>query len=347
MSQNKILPYHSINELQEFLSNNPYSSLFFIVDHKVAALHSDYLAGLSVDCPIFSFIIKGSEVSKSIESVNTIWKELLKNNIHKNALIVNLGGGTICDIGGFVAATYKRGIHFINIPTTLLAMIDAAIGGKNGINVNHIKNAVGTIQLPQRVFKDVSFLTTLPHLELMSGFGELIKYALIGNVSLWNELQDIPQININSLEFEWISNAANYKNQIVEEDLYDEGKRHLLNFGHTIGHALESYYLTKKRKLSHGHAVALGICCESWISHLHQFISKEEAIAIRDFISRHYFIPRVPNEDFELIFNLVLNDKKNRADFINVSLLSAIGKGIPDQSTNEQEIKESLAFLFM
>ena len=347
MSQNKILPYHSINELQEFLSKKPYSSLFFIVDNQVAALHPNYPAGLSVDCPIFSLIIKGSEVSKNIESVFTIWKELLKNNIPKNALIVNLGGGTICDIGGFVAATYKRGIHFVNIPTTLLAMIDAAIGGKNGINVNHIKNAVGTIQLPQKVFKDESFLTSLPHRELMSGFGELIKYALIGDVSLWNELQDIPKINLNSIQFEWINKAANYKNNIVEEDLYDEGKRHVLNFGHTIGHALESYYLTRKRKLSHGHAVALGICCESWLSHLHQLISKEEAIAIRDFISRHYFIPRVPSEDFELIYKIVLNDKKNRADFINITLLSAIGKGIPDQSTNEEEIKESLTFLFM
>jgi len=346
MFQNNIPPNNSIHELQKFISKNKYACLFIIFDDQVATLHPHYFSGLLADCPIFRYIIKGSELSKNIRSVSSIWKELLTNNVPKNALIVNLGGGTICDIGGFVATTYKRGTHFINIPTTLLAMLDAAIGGKNGINVGNIKNAVGTIQLPQRVFTDPQFLHTLPQREIMSGFGELIKYALIGDEFLWDELQHIQKIDLDSIQYEWICKAANYKKKIVDEDLYDEGKRHVLNFGHTIGHALESFCLTKKKKLSHGHAVALGICCESWISYLHHLISKKEAITIKDFISRHYVIPKLTIDDFELIYKIAENDKKNATTFINVTLLSSIGKGLADQSANEKEIKESLAFLF-
>jgi 3-dehydroquinate synthase len=347
MDLSDIKTYPSKSELQEFLMKNNFSSLFFIVDHKVSETHPHCLTELITDCPVFSYKIKGGENGKNIKSVTAIWKEMLKDNIDKDALIVNLGGGKICDIGGFVAATYKRGVRFVNIPTTLLAMLDAAIGGKNGVNVGNIKNAVGTIQLPQRVFTDPYFLGTLPQREIMSGFGELIKYALIGDKLLWEELRELKKINCHAIQYEWITKAANYKKKIVEEDLFDERKRHILNFGHTIGHALESYCLIKKKRLSHGHAVALGICCEAWLSYLHNYITQEDAVDIKEYIIHHFDIPELDYDDFASIYELCKNDKKNSGKLINVSLLSTIGKGIPDQQTNEEEIKESLAFLFI
>ena len=347
MNLSNIKNYRSKSELQEFLIKNNFSSLFFIIDHKVSEKHPDFLTDLITNTPLFSYIIKGDESGKNIESVTDIWKEMLKNNIDKNALIVNLGGGRICDIGGFVAATYKRGIRFVNIPTTLLAMIDAAIGGKNGLNVGNIKNAVGTIHLPQKVFTDPYFLVTLTQYEIMNGFGELIKYALIGDEILWENLQEIKKFDLNTLQYEWITKTANYKKKIVAEDLFDERKRHILNFGHTIGHALESYCLIKKKEISHGHAVALGICCEAWLSYRHNYLSKEEAVDIKKYIIRYFDIPELDHDDFAYIYELCKNDKKNSGKLINVSLLSTIGKGIPDQLTNENEIKESLAFLFL
>lgn len=331
--------------LEYFIRLKQYSALFIIADKNACKKNPDYFTNLDIEIPVLVFPLKGGESCKNIRTATAIWKEMLKSGIDKDALLINFGGGSICDIGGFVASTYKRGLEMINIPTTLLAMIDAAIGGKNGINLKGIKNVAGTFYLPVKVLIETEFMKTLSKKELLSGYGELLKYALIANSELWNELINLNHINSHSIQMEWISEAIDFKNSIVGEDVTDTGKRHILNFGHTTGHALESYFYHKKEKITHGHAVALGICCEAYISYLQNFISLKKVEIIKKHIKSIYLIPSINPADFETIAALCLFDKKNTDKKINVTLLKNIGQSIHNQITNKEEIIKSLEFL--
>ena len=274
--------------------------------------------------------IKSGEENKNINTCNFIWEQLTKYNFDRNSLLINLGGGVIGDMGGFCASTYKRGIDFIQIPTTLLAMVDASIGGKLGINFNVLKNQIGIFSYPKTVLINPLFLETLPDNQLKSGFAEVVKHALISDRNLWNRLR-----NTSFEEQNWeeiIETSIQIKNKIVLSDPLEKGERKKLNFGHTFGHAIESYYLEKGTSILHGEAVFMGILLEIEISSL----SDLEKSEIKKYILSSFSLPHCPNKS-DLI-KYLKNDKKNSDGKISFSLLNKIGNCTIDNLFSEDEL---------
>ena len=261
--------------------------------------------------------IKSGEEYKNISTCSFIWEQLTINNFDRNALLINLGGGVIGDIGGFCAATYKRGLEFIHIPTTLLAMVDASVGGKLGIDFKGFKNQIGLFNNPKAVFISSEFLETLEESELKSGFAEVVKHALISDNSLWVKIKNTP---FTDLDWEDITDTSvQIKNKIVLADPFEKGERKKLNFGHTFGHAIESYYLEKRTPISHGEAVFMGMILEAEISDLSETNKNE----IKNYILSNFALPYTPNKTY--LHKFLLNDKKNQNEKINFTLLNGIG----------------------
>ena len=261
--------------------------------------------------------IKSGEEYKNISTCSFIWEQLTINNFDRNALLINLGGGVIGDMGGFCAATYKRGLEFIHIPTTLLAMVDASVGGKLGIDFKGFKNQIGLFNNPKAVLISPEFLETLAENELKSGFSEVVKHALISDNSLWVKLKNTP---FNELDWESIINTSvQIKNKIVLADPFEKGERKKLNFGHTFGHAIESYYLEKGTPISHGEAVFMGMILETEISDLSETNKNE----IKNYILSNFALPYTPKKSS--LHKFLINDKKNQDVKINFTLLNGIG----------------------
>jgi 3-dehydroquinate synthase len=261
--------------------------------------------------------IKSGEEYKNISTCNLIWEQLTINNFDRNSLLINLGGGVIGDMGGFCAATYKRGLEFIHIPTTLLAMVDASVGGKLGIDFKGFKNQIGLFNNPKAVLISPEFLETLAENELKSGFAEVVKHALISDNSLWVKLKNTP---FNELDWESIINTSvQIKNKIVLADPFEKGERKKLNFGHTFGHAIESYYLEKGTPISHGEAVFMGMILETEISDLSETNKNE----IKNYILSNFALPYTPKKSS--LHKFLINDKKNQDGKINFTLLNGIG----------------------
>ena len=261
--------------------------------------------------------IKSGEEYKNISTCNFIWEQLTINNFDRNSLLINLGGGVIGDMGGFCAATYKRGLDFIHIPTTLLAMVDASVGGKLGIDFKGFKNQIGLFNNPKAVLISPEFLETLAESELKSGFSEVVKHALISDNSLWVKLKNTP-----FTDFDWgdiIDTTVQIKNKIVLADPFEKGERKKLNFGHTFGHAIESYYLEKGTPISHGEAVFMGMILETEISDLPETQKKE----IKNYILSNFALPYTPKKSN--LHKFLINDKKNQDGKINFTLLNRIG----------------------
>ena len=261
--------------------------------------------------------IKSGEEYKNISTCNFIWEQLTINNFDRNSLLINLGGGVIGDMGGFCAVTYKRGLEFIHIPTTLLAMVDASVGGKLGIDFKGFKNQIGLFHNPKVVLISTEFLDTLDESELKSGFAEVIKHALILDNPLWLKLK-----NTTFTDLDWediINHSVQIKNKIILEDPFEKGERKKLNFGHTFGHAIESYYLEKGTPISHGEAIFMGMILETGISNL----SENEKNEIKDYIISNFALPYTPKKTY--LHKFLINDKKNQDGKINFTLLSEIG----------------------
>ena len=274
--------------------------------------------------------IQSGEENKNISTCNFIWEQLSKNNFDRNALLINLGGGVIGDIGGFCASTYKRGIDFVQIPTTLLAMVDASVGGKLGIDFDGLKNQVGLFVNPKIVIINPEFLKTLDKNQLVFGFSEVVKHALIADKEFWNTILETPfdKLNWNYI----IEKSVQIKNNIVLNDPREKGERKKLNFGHTFGHAIESYYLQKGTPVFHGQAIALGMLLESKMSDLTE-IEKGE---ITEFILSNFTLPYNPAKN--KLIQFLLNDKKNKAGKINFSLLEGIGNCSIDNLFSANEL---------
>ncbi|WP_185858080.1 3-dehydroquinate synthase [Blattabacterium cuenoti] len=276
--------------------------------------------------------IKSGEKEKNIYTCIQICKNLEKFKATRKSLIINLGGGVITDIGGFVASIFKRGLRFINIPTTLLGMVDAAIGYKTGINLDSIKNEIGSFYIPEFLIIDTHFLKTLPDSEIFSGMAEMFKHGLISDKNFWRQMTQI-QINkenfiINKNEWtDFIHQSILIKQKIVDQDPKEKGLRKILNFGHTIGHALESYFMDKN-KIKHGIAVIMGIIYESWISYKINGLSLSDYKEIKSTL--YPLCPIIKNKISDLIINQLLlimeHDKKNEKNKIQFSLLKEIGK---------------------
>jgi len=261
--------------------------------------------------------IKSGEEYKNISTCNFIWEQLTINNFDRNSLLINLGGGVIGDMGGFCAATYKRGIEFLHIPTTLLAMVDASVGGKLGIDFKGFKNQIGLFNNPKAVLISPEFLETLAESELKSGFAEVVKHALISDNSLWVKLKNTPFTDLDWEDI--IDTSVQIKNKIVLADPFEKGERKKLNFGHTIGHAIESYYLEKGTPISHGEAVFMGMILETEISDL----SETDKNEIKNYILSNFALPYTPKKSY--LHKFLINDKKNQDGKINFTLLSGIG----------------------
>jgi 3-dehydroquinate synthase len=292
--------------------------------------------------PHFVINVASGEKHKDLSTCNGIWEEMTYHQMDRDSLLVNLGGGVIGDMGGFCAATYKRGISFINVPTTLLAQVDASIGGKLGVDFQGFKNHIGVFQEPERVFICPEFLNTLPTKELRSGFAEVIKHALIKDARHWDKLVE-NRWNLQPWHHH-IQHSVYIKNQIVEEDPSENGIRKLLNFGHTVGHAVERHYLHEPDPLLHGEAIAIGMICEAHLSTVKQGLSKDQLEIISNYIISNYGKVDIPVEELNAITKNVLQDKKNVHGRIMCTLLTEIGEAVYNEPVTLSEIEESLHF---
>ena len=284
----------------------------------------------------FKITIEAGEENKNIDQVLRIWTFLNNNKANKNDWIINVGGGMICDLGGFAASTFKRGISFINIPTSLLGMVDAAIGGKTGFNLLALKNNIGTFYPAKLVVCDADFLKTLPEHELKSGFAEVIKHALISDYKFWNKIKNQSFEDYNFHEI--INFSINHKLNIVKKDPKENGARKKLNFGHTIGHALESHFLSLNKTIFHGFAVAQGMAIEAFISYQLNHISKEKYTEIKEFIFSIYQPIAINKNDIKTLVGFMSNDKKNENTKINFTLLDDIGSAVYDKYISAEDI---------
>lgn len=329
--------------LNTFLADRKDSGLVIIVDENTKR---DCLPILQKHLSRKDFkliCIPAGELHKNIQTCQTIWQEMMDSGINRNALCLNLGGGVIGDMGGFCASTYKRGIDFIQIPTTLLSQVDASIGGKLGIDFNQVKNSVGVFQNPKGVFIAPEFLKTLSKAEVRSGFAEIIKHSLIADTEQWERIKNIQNLaNINWLDF--LIPSLHIKKRIVEIDPFEKGLRKALNFGHTVGHAVESIYLDSATPLLHGEAVAVGMICEAYISHHVCKLPLADLAEITQFLIRIYGKRTLLKKDDAGFIRLMRKDKKNEKDEINFTLLTSPGNCLVNQTCEVSLILESLDF---
>ena len=315
------------------------SKVFILTDENVAPFWLPEVAHwLHCDSAV-DIVVKAGEQHKNLQTVQRIWKTLMKHHADRNALLINLGGGVITDLGGFAASTYKRGIKFINIPTTLLAMVDAAIGGKTGIDFGGCKNQIGTFTEAEDVLVNPAFLKTLPRRELFSGLTEMIKYGFIANPRLLDiDLENYQQ---------FIKQAGDLKREIVAKDLEEKGLRKMLNFGHTLGHAIESYCMPTDAPLLHGEAVALGIAAALWLSVKQCGLDEK---VLRDYEKR---LPMLLEEattrltwvDIEPIMSYLAHDKKNKGERPQFVLIEAVGRPLIDVEVSSENIKQAFEYI--
>lgn len=325
---------------------NKYSELFILVDeNSLRYCYPQLVAKIKKFEGAEIIEIESGEESKNIEVCIQIWSALSAFGANRKALFVNLGGGVIGDMGGFIASTFKRGVDFINIPTTLLSQVDASVGGKVGIDLNHLKNEIGVFSNPAAVFVDSSFLSTLDKRQLLSGYAEIIKHALIADAKYWNEVINVDFSNLESFD-SLIERSIRIKNKIVIADPKEQNIRKSLNFGHTIGHAIETFSLEhdNRKHLLHGEAIAVGMVCEAYLSNKICKLSDNELSEITQFIIGKYKSVPIEDMDMHRLIELMKHDKKNDKGDINFSLLKAIGKCEINKTAKPDLIKESLKY---
>jgi len=331
------------NELNRIISENNYSTLFIIVDSITNEVCLPKLLPLiTTESPIEIIEFEAGEINKNIETCIQIWNVLTELGADKKSLIINLGGGVVSDLGGFVASTFKRGIDFINIPTTLLAMVDASLGGKTGIDLGNLKNQIGVINNPKLVVIDSNFLETLPQIEMRSGLAEILKHGLIYDTSYWKQFLDLSKLDFADFD-SIIFDSIKIKNEIVMQDPLEKGIRKALNFGHTLGHAIESYFLDNQTKnsLLHGEAIAIAMILESYISMTKKLISKDEYLEIKTTIKAIFKEVKFDKSDIHCIMDLLIHDKKNENGKIQFVLLDGIGNFIINQEVDNEVITAS------
>ena len=329
--------------LAQHLNKKEYSKIFVLVDTNTNKYCLDVFRS-KINHEIDSVItIKDGEDHKTIDTCTLVWDEISNAGGDRKSVLINLGGGVVTDLGGFTASTFKRGIDFINVPTTLLAMVDASIGGKTGIDFKALKNQVGTFAQPEMVLIFPEFLKSLDQRQIGSGFAEMLKHGLIKDGSYWKELSSINDFTAIDRHIE---KSTEVKGQVVAEDPHEKGLRKILNFGHTLGHAIESYYLmhSTKASLLHGEAIAVGMVLEAYLSHQLTGLSKLELDEIKSVFLRFFDQVKFEESDIEAIIGLMKHDKKNTYGTVNFVLLQSIGNSIFDIQVTEKLIKESFAY---
>jgi 3-dehydroquinate synthase len=332
-------------ELTAAISRCVYDKLFILVDKTTEKNCLPLVSGLE-DIKKGKLIVIGStDVHKTLETLAYVWTELGNCGGTRHSLLVLIGGGMVTDLGGFAASTFKRGINYINIPTTLLSMVDASVGGKTGINFNGLKNEVGVFNAANSVIIDTKFLRTLDVPNLCSGYAEMLKHGLISNEKNWVELInfEIQAPNFDQLR-RMVADSVMIKEKIVKEDPHEHGIRKALNLGHTVGHAFESLSLEENRPVLHGYAVAWGLVCELYLSTLKCGFPMDKLHQTVSYIKENYGIFNFDCNDYERLYEFMLHDKKNTAGIINFTLLGGVGDIRINQTANKKEIFEVLDF---
>lgn len=312
--------------LNLLLEQGNYSGLFVITDTNTSMYClPSFLAQVATILPIEIIEIEAGEINKTIETCTEVWHALAELGADRKSLIINVGGGVVTDLGGFVAATFKRGIDFINVPTSLLAMVDASVGGKTGVDLGTLKNQVGLISNPKAVLIDPVFLETLPQPEMRSGLAEMLKHGIIADKAYWNAFSDLSNLTTEDLG-SLIYYSVTIKNDVVLEDPTEKGLRKILNFGHTLGHAIESYLLNSAAPLLHGEAVAAGMVLESFIAREKQLLSGEEYAEIKSVLLALFGTLNFTADDIDAIIALLAHDKKTESGTPLFTLPERIGK---------------------
>ena len=353
----------NLTQLPTLLADLPKGQLFVLTDSHTAVYCRPLLAEFIGDMPYHLLTIEAGERSKTLASVQRVWDFLLQHRATREALLINLGGGMVTDLGGFAAATYMRGIRFVNIPTTLLAMVDASSGGKTGVDYQGIKNVIGTFTPPLATLIHSPFLLTLPATELLSGFAEMLKHALIASPEEWIKLLQLAQQELPQAQFVQalsdrglLHRSIAIKEQVVAEDPREAGMRKILNFGHTVGPAIESAALHHSLQPatfnlqptpSHGYCVLWGMVAELYLSVVHAGCPREVLQQLVQIMLQYYGRPTCNCKQREELIQRMYQDKKNEANHSpNFTLLRAVGEPIINQHLSDTDINEALEYLF-
>ena len=339
-------------KLLELINKNNYDKILILSDSntlkyclpilKDQLFSADSKSNSDIENKIFSYTVNSGEQTKNLNELKKICEFLISKGFKRNSLILNLGGGMVSDLGGFVSSIYMRGIDFVNIPTTLLGMVDASIGGKTGIDLNDLKNIIGSFEFAKIIIIDLNFLSTLPIRQLNSGFAEMIKHSLIDSKKHWNK---ISSVNFSKdVDSSLIYNSIMTKIKIIENDPKESSSRKFLNFGHTIGHAIESFLLNSDREILHGEAILIGIILESYLSQKLLNFDTQLTLNIKNYILKFSKQIDFSEEDIKHVIEFLKYDKKNTSDKPLFVLLNEIGKPSYDNKVSNKEIIEAFKF---
>ena len=346
MSKQKVIICHDLKEnLNTAVRNCPHDKLFVLVDEHTHQFCLPLIAGMECMQSAHIITIGAEDIHKNLDTLASVWKELGDHGASRHSLMINLGGGMVTDLGGFAASTFKRGIPYINIPTTLLAMVDASVGGKTGINFNGLKNEIGVFSPAEYVLIDTTFLQSLDSHNLLSGYAEMLKHGLISTTAHWAELLNFDLNNVDYPALQaLVAQSVQIKEGIVEQDPFEKGIRKALNLGHTVGHAFESFALETHHPVLHGYAVAWGIVCELYFSYLKTGFPKDKLRQTIQFIKDNYGALAFDCKQYDRLYEFMTHDKKNSAGIINFTLMGEIGDIRINQSATRDNIFEMLDF---
>ena len=345
MSPQKVIIADSLEQtLTQAIGECEHDRTFLLADETTQKACVPLIADFDCLKGAQTIIIGATDTHKTLESLAHVWEELGKGGATRHTLLINIGGGMVTDLGGFAASTFKRGINYINIPTTLLSMVDASVGGKTGINFRGLKNEIGVFNNAASVILDTHFLRTLDQENILSGYAEMLKHGLISNKKMWAELLnfDVESPDFGLLQ-SMVEESVAVKQRIVTEDPTEQGIRKALNLGHTAGHAFESFAL-QKHPILHGYAVAYGLICELYLSAVKTGFPSDKMHQTVSFIKAHYGKMTITCDDYPTLLELMTHDKKNTAGIINFTLLGGIGDIRINQTATQEEIYEALDF---
>ncbi len=345
MMSNVIFATDAAQCLDAVANGIPHDRIFVLTDTTTQVLCRPLLDGCAALSDATEIVIGATDTHKTLDTLADVWKALGDGGASRHSLLVCLGGGMVTDLGGFAAATFKRGIACVNIPTTLLSMVDAAVGGKTGINFNGLKNEIGAFSNPRAVIVHTGFLQTLDDENLRSGYAEMLKHGLISTTDAWSELLNftIAQPDFVRLQA-MVAESIAVKERIVTEDPHEHGIRKALNLGHTVGHAFESLSLEERRPVLHGYAVAWGLVCELFLSHVKAGFPLDKMRQTTAFVKETYGCFSITCEHYDRLFSFMQHDKKNEGGIINFTLLGEVGDVHLNCSATREEIFEMLDF---
>lgn len=345
MKQKVVISGNLERDLVNAISECEHDRIFVLTDETTQQLCWPKIKNFKALKNSTPIIIKATDTHKNLDTLSQVWQALSNGGATRHSLMINLGGGMVTDLGGFAASTFKRGIDFINIPTTLLAMVDASVGGKTGINFGGLKNEIGVFSDSRFVIINTQFLDTLDHDNICSGYAEMLKHGLISDEHTWAELVtfDLDTPDLSQLQ-RMVAESIKVKERIVEADPHEHGIRKALNLGHTMGHAFESFAMRRGTPILHGYAVAYGLISELYMSARKTAFPTDSMHQTVRFIRENYGTFNITCDDYPTLIELMHHDKKNTSGIINFTLLGNVGDIRINQTANEEEIKEVLDF---